>query len=161
MDPARAATWGTVSLIVAVTLVSGPLVGAVDFTADERPPLGSGNATITDVSAPDTVRIERGEYGSETYYLRVPAVTVDIASVEGRPILSYALSIPSMSYTRESVHFLDSGTTGRTRVSIAPDEFEPGSLTPGTYGGELRLTLRADGNSTVVYRDEVTVEIEE
>ena len=156
MDRTRGVTYATVAVVVLVTAATGP-VGLIAIPeAGAEGALGTGSAAVSVVSSPDTVRIDRGEYGTDTFNLRVPDTVLDVESVDGSPILTYAIAIDELGYSRSSVHVLSSDREGTIRVGIEGDTFESGELTADRYDAQLRLVLR--GNETrTVYSKPVTV----
>lgn len=161
MDDARVAVYAAVALILGTALVSGPLVGAVDFTREREDTFapGSGSADVSVVSTPERARLDRGSFGSGAYNLRVPDATVQIAAVSGQPMLVYKIRIPDLGYTRGTAHFLDSSSEGRMTVSIEEDALDPDDIDRDSYPGELVVLVRADGGDEVLYRGPVTVEV--
>jgi hypothetical protein len=163
MDWTEYVVAGTVALVLAVTLVSGPLVGAVDFTPDrEQQSFSPGEGTIeaTVVSVPSTVTLDRGSYGSGAYYLRVPDATVDIESISGQPMLIYKLRIPDLGYARGTTHFVDESHEGRRTVSLERATIEPGKIGREQYRGELLILVRTNGEDETNARRNVTVEVD-
>jgi hypothetical protein len=164
MDLSRALAAGTVAVVLAVTLVSGPLVGAVDLTEarddDTSGELGFGSVEATIVSLPDDPRLVKGQYGSGAYYLRVGPATVDVSNVEGRPMLVYKLRIPELGYARGTTTFLDGGMSGSQRFSIDEAAVSPEKVTREAYDGELVVLVRSGNESRVIERRPVTVTVE-
>lgn len=161
MDDARVAVYAAVAIVLGTALVSGPLVGAVDFTHERGETFapGSGSADVSVVSTPERARLDRGSFGSGAYNLRVPDATVRITAVSGQPILVYKIRIPDLGYTRSTAHFLDSSSEGRTTVSIEADALDPDGIDRDSYPGELVVLVRADGGDEVLYRGPITVEV--
>jgi hypothetical protein len=163
MDPARYLPVFATGLIVAVTLLSGPLVGGVDFThdrTDETVGIGTGSASVTSVSLPGTVQFQQGRYGSGGYYVRVPDATVEFERIRGRPILSYKLEVEEMGYSRETSHFLSSDTPERLALSIEKDTLDPEEVEATEYSGRLRVSVRANGTDRVLASRNVTVRVD-
>lgn len=163
MDPARVVVRATVLIIVAVTLLSGPLVGVVDLTTEpDREGLGRGTASISVVSVPtEDLRFERARYGTGTYTLRVPPAEIYVESVSGNPVLTYKLRLPEMGYVRTSIHALGPEQSGtRLSVELARHEVDPAKIERDSYRGELLLTLRG-ARTQVIHRQNVTVAVVE
>ncbi|QCJ45915.1 hypothetical protein [Haloprofundus sp. MHR1] len=165
--------WLSVLLIAALSIASGPLVGGVDFTSagdttgdsGSGGALGAGNATVTDVSLDAAgVRLERGGYGSQAYYLSVPDATVRLQSVTGRPILSYKIRVPALGLERSSAVFLNESYTeaGATTLALTVDDdpVDPERVTESSYEAELSVLLRTESGSRTLRRLSVTVEVE-
>lgn len=162
MDAERATIWGVVGLVVVTTLVSGPLVGAVDLTTEpDRPALGSGSVTVASASLPERATLTAGRFGADEYTLAVPDATVEITAVDGRPILVYRLSIRERGYTRSTTHFLSDRNTGPYALSLADDSFPPSTVQNDSYAGHLQVIVRANGTSRVVAEQAIPVEVVE
>ncbi|WP_224268038.1 hypothetical protein [Haloprofundus salinisoli] len=166
--------WFSVLLVAALSVASGPLVGGVDFTpagdttseSGSEGSLGAGNATVTDVSLDAAgVRLERGGYGSQAYYLRVPDATVRLQSVTGRPLLSYNVRIPALGIERSSTVFLNESYTenGATTLALTLDDdpVDPERVTESSYEAELSVLLRTDSGSRTLRAVSLTVEVAE
>lgn len=161
MDSERGVVWGVVGLIVVTTLVSGPLVGAVDFTTEpDHTGLGTGTATIDAVTLPDRATLTAGRFGAGEYTLRVPDATLELSAVEGRPILVYKLSIDSLGYTRSTTHFVSDRNVGRFPLSMTEDSFDPEAF-DGEYEGRLEVILRANNESREIASKSIPVEVVE
>jgi hypothetical protein len=162
MERSRVAVYATVAVIVAVTVASGPLVGAVTVPEGgvSGPAPGTGNATVSVVSMPDRVTLEPGAYDTDVYYLEVPDAVVDVSAVTGKPVLTYSLSVPELK-SRSSVFFLQPGEQGRTELSMDRLSFDPAAVDREQYTGELRLVLRGSGGKLTLYSEPVVVEVAE
>jgi hypothetical protein len=157
----RIAVYVVAALIVATTLATGPLVGAVELPAENQgPTIGTGNATVSVTYLPDTVTIEAGERGTDAYYLEVPAATVEVSELRGNPILDYSIQVDGFGYSRGSIHLLGELGEGPHSITLERDSFESGQLDQGQYDAVLSLTLRGDSEQMLVERN-VTVEVEE
>jgi hypothetical protein len=162
MDVSRVLVAVAVSAIVVTTVVSGPAVGLVDLTQPrvDLANLGQGNATVAAVDAPDTVRIERS-LQSESYTLAVPDARLRLASVTGRPTVSYKVAIPGLNYTRGTTHFLDESDTGWVALAVEPDTLASDRIEATDYEGRLTITLRYNDTERIVHDESVTVEVVE
>jgi hypothetical protein len=160
MERSRAAVYATVTLIVVVTVASGPLVGAVTVPEGgvSGPDPGTGNATVSVVSVPDRVTLEPGAYDTDVYYLEVPDAVVDISAATGKPVLTYSLSVPELR-SRSSVFFLRAGERGQKKLTMDRLSFDPAAVDQERYTGELRLVLRGSGGEVTLYSEPVTVDV--
>jgi hypothetical protein len=164
MDATRLAVYGVAGIVLAVTLVSGPLVGAVDLTQEPQAcsaPVGTGTATVSVDSLPDSATISKGEFGSEVYYLQVPDGSATVENVTGQPTLSYTISIPELGRTAGPVLFLCADQSARQPLSIDRRTIEEEDLTADSYEATLTLLLRGDGGETLVREKAITVEVEQ
>lgn len=162
MDAERATVWGVVALVVVTTLVSGPLVGAVDLTTEpDDGQFGTGSVTVDSVSLPDRATLTAGRFGAGEYTLRVPDATAELSAIEGRPILVYRLSIVERGYTRSTTHFLSERNGGTFSLSLADDSFDPGTVEETDYDGQLQVVVRSGNESRVVANRSIPVEVSE
>lgn len=162
MTVERGLVIGVVAVVVATSLVSGPLVGAVDLTrADRTDPgsVGTGSATVGDITFPETAELATGRFGAETFYLRIPAATVELQRVIGQPILTYRVSIPDLGFTSESVHFVTERNEGTRQLSLDETTIDPSEVTEETYAGELTVNVRSDAGSRTVANGTVSIEV--
>lgn len=160
MNTERGVVYGVIGLVLATTLVSGPLVGAVDFTtAPEQRSFGSGNATVGDVSLPSSTEITSGRFGSGEYYVLVPDATLTVANVTGTPLLAYQFSIPALGYSRSTTHFVTSSDTGTYELSLKRDAIEPSRVENRSYDGTVTVFLRSNESERRLAERNVTVEV--
>ena len=161
MERERATVWGVVSLVVVTTLVSGPLVGAVDLTTEPEMDFGTGSMTVDSVTLPDRATLSVGRFGAGEYTLRVPDASVEISAVDGRPLLVYRLSIRERGYTRSTVHFVSQKNVGTYPLSLSDDSFDRASVANDSYQGRLEVIARANERSRVITAQQITVEVVE
>lgn len=160
MNTERGVVYGVIGLVLATTLVSGPLVGAVDFTpAAEESSLDGGNATVGDVSLPATAEIRHGRFGSGEYYVHVPDATLRLDNVTGTPLLAYRFSIPVLGYSRSTTHFVTAADTGRYDLTLSRDAIEPSRVENRSYGGTVSVFLRSNRTERRLAERNVTVEV--
>jgi len=160
MNRSRALLYAAVAVIVTVPVLSGPVVGLVDLTPTRYEGLGQGSATIDGVETPETARFDRA-LSSDSYVLKVPDARIHVAAIEGRPLVSYKLSIPEMGYSRGTTHFLDADDTGWVSLSLDGETFGSEEIEGSEYAGELSVVLRVDDTETVLHEGPVTVEVAE
>ena len=138
---------------VGVATLSGSL-GADIGPASGSDRLGHGSAAVTVERLPGTVRLVESDGG---YDLQVPAATVDVERLDGRPALVYKLRIAALGYARSTTAFPES--TGQHRLTVAggspsiEDRRE-------RYEGELLVALRSGADQRVLERRNVTVVVE-
>ncbi|MFD1587977.1 hypothetical protein ACFR9U_13400 [Halorientalis brevis] len=152
----------TIGVILFVLLISGPAVGVVDLTPEQSSPdsLGDGTADVTMASDPaKDLRIDEGRFGTGVYYLRMPPAVVDVSSIEGRPQLTYKVSVPGLDYTDSTSEMVDS--TGRTTVHLDDRAFAPKSIKNDSYRAEVVVRVQSFEMDTVVYHRNVTVTVDD
>jgi len=160
MNTERAVVYGVIGLVLATTLVSGPLVGTVKFTtAPERTSLNGGDATVGAVTLPSSTEITSGRFGSGEYYVHVPDATLTVANVTGTPLLAYQFSIPAMGYSRSTTHFVTSADAGTYGLSLERDAIEPSRVEKQSYDGTLSVFLRSNESERRLAERNVTVEV--
>ena len=162
MDKARASIGASLTLIVAVSLLSGPLVG-VDLTAPPESGVGSGvgegAVTATVTSMPDSATLGRGSFGAAAFALSAPPATIDVESVNGQPLLSYRLEVHELGVTHSTTYFLSSTDTGTLTLEMAPYSLSPDRITAEGYTGTLTVGIRVGGDLRRLDRHNVTVEV--
>ncbi|PSP93204.1 hypothetical protein BRC91_10520 [Halobacteriales archaeon QS_4_62_28] len=161
MERERATVWGVVGLVVMTTLVSGPLVGAVDLTTEPEMSFGDGSVAVEDVALPDRATLSAGRFGAGEYTLRVPDASVEISAVQGRPLLVYRLSIQERGYTRSTVHFVSQKNAGTYSLSLSDDSFDRAAVANDSYQGRLEVIARTNERSRVITARQITVEVVE
>lgn len=154
-----------VIVVIAVAILSGPLVNGVDFTREDEPdqagPLGTGNVTVENISLPSSGTLRKGSFGSGSYYLEVPDGSLDIANRSGHPIVAYEieLTVGNISYNQESVYFVGPETGDQIRLSFERETFSPTEVSAQQYPGQLTVLTRMGNTSTVLKRKNITVEV--
>ena len=165
MEPRRLVVYSVVAVVVAVTLASGPLVGAVDLTeeADDgiTEELGEGSADVELHVFPEEVTLSEGRYGSEQYYLRVPDASYTLSNVTGQPIVVYSVTLegPETYSSGSKNSFVTAENEGRRIISIDEKVFDRDELRPGRYNATVTLLVRGDGEQTIE-TETFTVEVE-
>lgn len=161
----RGAVYGAITIITLVTLLSGPLVGAVDLTSEPdtgiTDDLGNGSADVSVLSFPETASISEGRFGSEQLYLRVPDATYRLSNVSGQPSIEYTLLLEENYYSTSTTSFVTAAEEGRRTASLDRVTFQRSELQRDRYNATLSLVLRANGNETVIREERFVVEVEE
>ena len=156
--------YGAVAVIVTVTLLSGPLVGAIDLTSEEdrglTDDLGNGSADVEVLSFPESATISEGRYGSEQYYLRVPTATYRLSNVTGQPAVEYSILLRENYYSTSTSTFVTSESEGERTASLERVVFDESELERGAYNATLSLVLRANGDETMIRNTSFVVEVE-
>jgi len=160
MHRSRALLYGAMVVIVTVPVLSGPALGVIDLTTTRLDGVGEGSATVDDVEVSDTARFDRA-LSSDSYILKVPDARIHVATIEGRPVVGYKISIHEMGYSRETSTILDTGDTGWVSLSLKELTLAPDRIDRQSYAGELKLTLRVNGTSETLYEGNMTVEVSE
>jgi len=115
-------------LVVVVLVGAGPLTG-VDVTSAQPSTVGDGNATDTSKLA-----VTDGRFGTNASYFRIPAATVTVESVIGRPQLVYLVDAPGLNVDRTETRVVTRDGTYR----LEPDDR---ALSHGTAAGEYNVTV--------------------
>lgn len=171
MEPAEYAPWLSAAAVVLLALLAGPVLGIPQAPADtdacsDDTPIGTGNATLSDVELPDRAVIERQGFGSELYQLRVDDALVTASDVSGRPTVTYKVRVELDDGTRAKASTaILSRCHDLSHISIAESPIEPDRIRDESYNGTLTLTYRgSDGGEdvrTTVVEKNVTVEVRE
>jgi hypothetical protein len=153
--------WATVAVIGVVLLASGPLVGAVDLTPERRDQtVGDGTAAAALTSNPtDGLRIDRGRFGTNVSYLRIPPIRVDVRDVTGRPRLLAKLRVPALGFDRSATRVLSSDTAGPVVLRLSPRAFTPDRIANDTYRGRLTVRVQSFERDTVIVNRSVTIPV--
>lgn len=160
MDRSRLLVWGAVVLICCVPVLSGPVVGLVDLTKAPLDGVGDGSATVDAVEAPDTGQFDRA-LSSDSYVLKVPDARIHVAAIEGRPLVSYKISIPAIGYSRGTTHFLSPDDTGWVDISLKSETFAPQRVDQSSYEAQLSLILRVNDTEETLHDGPITLEVTE
>lgn len=151
--------------VLATVLVLLPMV-LFGVTQPAPVPLGDGTASI-EVVSPDenSLRIDRGRFGSGAVYLRLPDLVVEASDVTGRPRVVYTIAVPRLDLDRQRTQLLRE--TGRVRVHMSDRAYPPrwskfGELPQaGTYTGHLSVRVQSFSTNRVVLNRTVTVRVPE
>ncbi|QLD90806.1 hypothetical protein HWV07_17860 [Natronomonas salina] len=160
MNCERAVLVATVTILLGVTIVSGPLVG-VSLTTSEAFDPGSGTIEASVTAAPETATLERGSHGAGVYYLRAAPIEVEIEEASGQPSLTYELLVTELGHTASSITFLDGDAAGTASLEFDASTLEADRVDAEAYSGVLRVIANdGDGERVLVERN-VTVEVVE
>lgn len=148
----------TVIVVLAVTLVSGPLVG-VSLTDGAASADEASHVTVSVDSAPESATLAADRHNDDLYHLRAAPVHLTATNVSGRPTVIYRLSVSELNHTRSTGMFvLDPGTY---EVGFDPSNIESERVDADRYEGTIVVKVfDADGERVLVERT-VTVEVEE
>jgi hypothetical protein len=157
-------TWLTIGVILGTLLASGPLVQAVDFTAQpaDVTDVGSAEASISIISPPaETFRITPGRFGSEPY-LYAPPISASIDEVRGDPILVYEVAVRGLGYNFAELIFLSESDAGRVvNIEMQRSAVDIEDLNRETYQGVVTVRWRGEQEFRVVFQRNVTVNVED
>lgn len=161
MDTVRWLPPLTVGVILLVSLLSGPLVGAIDLRSEVPGDVpGDGSVDVAVLSVPDEGRLEPKRYLTGGHVVSLPPATVEVSNLSGNPMLVYKLQIPEMWYVAVTTYVLDGESTGRRTLTLDEPILNRTSLPRDSYQGELRVIRRIDERDTVLYRGNVTLWVE-
>lgn len=161
MDRSQGLFAATALVVVAVSVVSGPLVGAVDLTQNpEVAPGGTGTADVEVRDVPKTVVLEQADFGAGTYHLAGPSASVAVGTVTGNPLLEYVIHIPALDFTDIKTYDLRNTPRQTLELTFRPVELSPKRVRRETYNGTIEIRLQSD-EFGVLYEGPVTVEVRE
>ncbi|WP_226022088.1 hypothetical protein [Halomicrobium salinisoli] len=154
----RALEVAVVGIVLATLAASGP-AGLLDAPTHRPTALGDGTADAEISSLPaDDLRIDRGRFGTGTWYLRVPEATVAVDAVEGTPQVLYRVQVPVLDADAEARRLLGSGD-GAT-VGLAPGDVGLGPDAPdGPVRARVTVAVQSFEVHRTVYDRNVTVEV--
>jgi hypothetical protein len=158
MQSARAAYWAVVIGIVGSLLVTGPGVGLLDVTAD-RPELGRGNLTVTDVSLVEDPALDAGRFGTDRVYSRGQTAHVRVGNVTGSPRVLLGTEIPELEYHDATWRVLEPGTRGRIDLSLPDRPVDHDEVTVDETAVRTTVRVQSFNGSRVVYAANHTVEV--
>jgi hypothetical protein len=155
----RTAYRGAVSVLVIVSLLSGPVGVGLDLTPGDDVSLGDGDASIT-VLAPegDDLAVTAGRFGAEVAYLRIPDLAIRVDSVEGSPRVVYRVLVPELATVTET-RVLTSADTGRLRVDATDRAIPYGDVTESAYQGQLEVRVQSFTTDRTVINRTMSVEV--
>lgn len=165
----RASVSATIVLILATALISGPMVGQVDFTptadsgtggtTDFNP--GQGSVDVTVISAPETAMLKSSRFGAGTYTLQMGSMRVSLSNVTGQPILVYKIEISKLELMSGTSTFLNESSAGQMTVPFRGSTIEGSQVdsTRDAYNGRLIVGVLVNGSERTVYQQNVTVEV--
>jgi hypothetical protein len=164
MDRMRIAALLLLAACFGVALAAGPYgadirsLAADDGSTANDYATGFVNETVIDT--PDTARLDQFQANGTTQYrLLVPAATVNIANVSGRPGLTYKLQIDGLGHTRGTTHVLSTAQEGRFRAALNPSELATDRVQNDSYTGDLTIIVRSDRGTRFVHESTVTVRV--
>lgn len=149
----------TVGCILFVSILSGPLVSAVDLTPSDHsihPEEGYVNASV--VSAPDQARLVESQFGAGSYSLRVPDAILNV-TVRGQALIAYKIRIPALGFAHGTTDILTHRNTGRLSVSIDRTSLAPSRIDADQYNGTLTIIARDSAGERTLYRSHIIVEV--
>lgn len=168
MDLAQTFISITVGVIVVTTLISGPLVAGVDLTSDEGDGVlfqsGIGDRANVEVVAEPAgpVFLRNITSAGGGYRLVVPPVAVRVFNVRGSPRISYHVRILGLDYIHLTTYFLNASSEGERRVlRVTEVTLDRSKVSEREYRGDLTVSVHATNGTNVIYRNNVTVKVEE
>jgi hypothetical protein len=146
----------TVAIVLAGTLLTGPLLGVVPLgDPPAESDIGDGTATVESASLAGPVTLSDGRFGTGVRYVRTPAATVDVTSTTGRSRLVYRIVVPELDVEESVTASLDS--PGQYRLSMRDVAVSP-DAGAGPFAGRVTVTVQSFAGEQTVYDRNVTVE---
>jgi hypothetical protein len=161
MDVVRSLPLSIVGSILIMSLVSGPLVGVGGPPSASYGGFpGDGDADIEVISVPEEGALTPVPYASSGYVLSLPSATVDVSNLSGRPMVVYKLRISELWYVAGTTHVLDEDFTGRQKLTLDEPVLNSTTIEREAYHAELRIIKRAHEVDTVLYRGNLTLQVD-
>lgn len=160
---ARRAVRATAICLVAVAVISGPLVGSVDLTRShggEYLVCNGGAATVRVTEEPAEFTLDAERFGAETFSFSGEDAVAHVEAVDGCPRLVYRLQVPALGFDGRRVHFLDEGDRGEVVLSPPEGRLKPDEVDQTAYEATVTIELQGDTRE-VLYRANVTIEVDE
>lgn len=149
-----------VGVIVVALVLTSPLVGVLDVTAQNPTTVGDGTATASvEQFDADALTIDRGRFGTGVMYLRIPDATIEVAEVDGRPRIVYQVRVPNLSVDVVSTELLTTG--GPTSIRLGPRDrgLDPAAVTNATYRGVVTVRVQSFEQDRTIYAANETIEV--
>lgn len=143
-----------------ILFTSGSAVPQVDFTSSSEE-LGDGTAEISVVSSPNQLNIDRGRFGTDVYYLRVPDTVVHVDSVDGSPRIVYDFSSPELGIDVTKKKYLRGTEDEKIRLDIGHMALEESAIKKESYEANLTVNIQSFETYKTVYESEMEVEVTE
>lgn len=160
MDIHRWVFYSSVSIIIIITIVSGPLVSGFDFSRNDPGSTSADRLRIAEPAFPNSATIEPGRFGTDQLIIRLKPLQVYIAAVSGRPSLNYKLRVPALRYVRTAIHPLNERDQGKTiQLGFDPDRIEPERVTQTSYQGEVQIVIRDRNGLRKVASQNITLTV--
>jgi hypothetical protein len=167
MQAGRLAATLAVGVVLATSLLSGPLVGAADLSSapeiDNSFGPGQGSMNVTVHTVPDEARLVKSDFGAGAYFLRMSPADVTVSEIRGQPILVYKLRISGLVFVSSRNTFVTEADEGRMTVPFAEDTVQRERVNPDVeeYPAEIVIGVLVNGEEQVVQRTNVTVEVKQ
>ena len=150
----------TIVIILLLSLLFGPLVGAVDLSPSKPISVpGHGSVDVDVVSVPVEGRLDPAGYSENKYVLSLGAATVEISNLSGNPMVIYKLRVREVGYVASTTHFFGGEPEGQQTLTLEGAVLKRTSLPRETYRGELLVIKRVHERDTVLYRGNVTLRV--
>lgn len=160
---ARSLVRATAACLLAVAVVSGPLVPGVDLTRPEDADhlvCEGGSASVDLAEPPGGFTLEADRFGAGTYTFSGEDAAAEVETVEGCPRLVYRLQVPALGVDSRKVHFLSADDGGTVVLSPPSPSVAPDDVDRDAYEGTVTVELHGD-TRRVLYRENVTIQVVE
>jgi hypothetical protein len=138
-----------VLVFVITPVVSGPLVGGIDFTNGAQantPAPGEGSAEVRVLSVPNrSVMLERGSFGAGTYHIKAPPARVEVTAITGNPVLRYSITIPALDLIDTVRYELYQKDEGEFELELQPFEISPQRIKQRRYDATISVGVLGSG----------------
>ena len=161
MDIPDVVVWATVTVVVVVTVASGPLVPlnvAGERGEETTACTGGGTATVEVTSVPvESFALSRADYGSEVFLFEGDPVRLEAGDVSGCVRVTVQVELPAANVTVSTVTFI----TESGQVTLEPQSrFDRDAFQQESY--EAVMTVQVDGEETKeIHRTTTVVEVED
>lgn len=171
MNAERGTVFVTLLVVTLVALVSGPLVPAVDVTAegedrsnlyrafgDDVPNVGVEERLSFDAGAlPENGTLTEGEDG---YTPRLAPVRLDVAAGGEAVTVLYVLEVPALDHSIHTTRSVPAGGQSSLRLTLPADAVPDDRVEDPSYEGRLELRLRQGNRTYTAGNRTVTLEVD-
>ena len=160
MKVSRIIRYITVTLILIISIISGPIVSGIDFTKDPSIQNSQNRIKIADAQFPESATIRSGRFGTEPMVLDVDPLKVTVIELSGEPLINYKLRIPGLRYTRTAIHMVSDNNIGQPiRLGFEPDTIPSDRVSDDSYNGELQVVARDSRGLRMIARSNISVNV--
>jgi len=148
------------AVIVLVSLLTGPTLGLIAVPTEEPRELGTGSATLTVESMPDSATLRADSY-TDVHRLDVSPPVLSVSDVDGSPLITVSINVDRLEFSQGSVYTLEPGMEGHHSFPIRRSSIDSAEIDEESYEARVRVVLRDDSGRTVLDERNVTVEVTE
>lgn len=157
----RRLEWWVVG-VICLTAVAAGVTGGLGAGAVGAPTqVGDGTANVTVTSLPsERIHLDRGRFGTNVTYLRVPDARVRVTDVRGTSRLLYRVQLPALDIDAVSRTYITTGDDGAHTLRGPTQGIEFRSVPEPRYDATVTIRVQSFEIDKTVVRVNATVEVE-